>query len=554
MTHYKHEAKQAAHDKMERMGLHKEHSGKKHFDDVHPYDGVPQLSTETPSGAAPVGKQRFKRGGKVAHLEGNKAKHNLGKKPRGKSPAPFKRDEELASGGVAAFNPLLRKKRAAAMAMRKKREGLPYGVPMSVGANMMTGVVSPHKKGGSVSAHPDEAEDRKLIRKEVKPSALKHRAHKNEGGAMRSERTQYEKARRNSVDEGMDLDTDSQHTQETLRKAVRNFENTAKETGYSNLKRGGRAHKLSGGALMNYIGAASKNRDTHAADIGDINERAKTERKNSQSSAEFRDYANKMSNKRTSGLRLAAEKLAGVAKVPARFSEEPMNRGGRAHKADGGETGGKIDVSKWHPTRVPGNKAEHEAYEAHHFAQRYAPSKPERESSSVRAGSRPAGRAWYSTHPDSPDQKGYEKGGRAHRATGGKVGKGKTSINIIISPEGQKGASQTPMGGPPAIPPQLLAAMAGGGAGGPPPGAGGPPPGAMPPGAGMAGAGGGLGAGPAMNVGRPGMTAPTPPMRKAGGRVGGKTPQAAMPTHQEHDYGSGSGLGRLEKRKWPLAK
>ena len=81
-----------------------------------------------------------------------------------------------------------------------------------------------------------------------------------------------------------------------------------------------------------------------------------------------------------------------------------------------------------------------------------------------------------------------------------------------------------------------------------------PPPGAMPPGAGMAGAGGGLGAGPAMNVGRPGMTAPTPPMRKDGGRVGGKAPQAAMPTHQEHDYGSGSGLGRLEKRKWPLAK
>lgn len=546
MTHYKHEAKQAAHDKMERMGLHKEHSGKKHFDDVHPYDGVPQLSTETPSGAAPVGKQRFKRGGKVAHLEGNKAKHNLGKKPRGKSPAPFKRDEELASGGVAAFNPLLRKKRAAAMAMRKKREGLPYGVPMSVGANMMTGVVSPHKKGGSVSQHPDEAEDRKLIRKEVKPSALKHRTEKcwggrtkkADGGGLRSERTQYEKARRNSVDQGMDLDTDSQHTQETLRKAVRNFENTAKETGYSNLKRGGRAHKaeggrmneidqmlrplkkralaedirkatlmaaspeerkkfiqqnkpenktnqsltsselkrggrahkLSGGALMNYIGAASKNKDTHAADIGDINERSKTERKNSQSLAEFRDYANKMSNKRTSGLRLAAEKLAGVAKVPARFSEEPMNRGGRAH-----------------------------------------------------------------------------------RATGGKVGKGKTSINIIISPEGPKGASQTPMGGPPAIPPQLLAAMAGG-AGGPPPGAGGPPPGAMPPGAGMAGAGGGLGAGPAMNVGRPGMTAPTPPMRKAGGRVGGKAPQAAMPAHQEHDYGSGSGLGRLEKRKWPLVK
>ena len=469
MTHYKHEAKQAAHDKMKRMGLDKEHSAKKHFDDVHPYDGVPQLSTDTPSGLAPISKQRFKRGGKVAHLEGNRAKQNLGKASRSKAPIPYERDEELKSGGVAAFNPLLRKKRAAAMAMRKKREGLPYGAPAAPGPSMPSGIIAPHKKGGAVHHHEDEAEDRKLIRKEVKPSALKHRTHKLSGGALeryidkaatkragaqrgmeylernnatgeggmgtynkfkgesdrrtkgmamaaaklhgtkgmgvnvpasdemcsggrakkadggglRSERTQYEKARRNSVDQGMDLGTDSQHTQDTLTKAVRNYENTAKETGYSNLK----------------------------------------------------------------------------------------------------------------------------------------------------------------------------TGGRAHRATGGKVGsgKGKTSINIIIAPEGQKGASQMPAGGPPAIPPQLLAAMAGG-AGGPPPGAGGPPPGAMPPGAGMAGAGGGLGAGPAMNVGRPGMTAPTPPMRKDGGRVSGKAPQAAMPTHQEHDYGSGSGLGRLEKRKWPLAK
>lgn len=399
MTHYKHEAKQAAHDKMKRMGLNKEHSGKKHFDDVHPYDGVPQLSTTIPSGAAPVGKQRFKRGGKVAHLEGDKAKQNLGKASRSKAPIPYERDEELKSGGVAAFNPLLRKKRAAAMAMRKKREGLPYGVPMSAGANMSsgasipTGNIMPHKKGGNVTAHFDEAQDRKLIRKEVKPSALKNRnekcwggrAKKADGGeaGMRSERTQFEKARRNSVDEGMNYRSDSTHNEDALRKAVRGFETTAKETGYSNLK-----------------------------------------------------------------------------------------TGGRAHRATGGRT---------------------------------------------------------------------------------KSAQGKSTINIIIAPEGQKGASQMPVGGPPAIPPQLLAAMAGG-VGGPPPGAGGPPPGAMPPGAGMAGAGGGLGAGPSMNVGRPGMTAPTPPMRKNGGRVGGKAPQAAMPTHQEHDYGSGSGLGRLEKRKWPLAK
>jgi len=449
MTHYKHEAKQAAHSKMERMGLHKEHSSKKHFDDVHPYDGVPQLSTETPSGLAPISKQRFKRGGKVAHLEGNKAKHNLGKKPRGKykvdgfvpvtspnhpmnkdistrgitdqkgryitdeevragldpypnhpappqrpAPMPPTRPDGMKSGGVAAFNPALRKKRAAAMAIRKKKEGLPYGAPMAPGASMPSGIIAPHKKGGAVHRHEDVAADKKLIKSMVRGEALKHRAHKAEGGRM------------NEIDQ-------------MLRP----------------LKKRALAEDIRKATLM----AASPE------------ERKKFIQQN------------KPENKTNQSL-----------------TSSELKRGGRTDEMC--------------------------------------------------------------------------SGGRAKRATGGKVGKGKTSINIIISPEGPKGASQTPMGGPPAIPPQLLAAMAGGGAGGPPPGAGGPPPGAMLPGAGMAGAGGGLGAGPAMNVGRPGMTAPTPPMRKAGGRVGGKAPQAAMPVHQEHDYGSGSGLGRLEKRKWPLAK
>jgi hypothetical protein len=39
-----------------------------------------------------------------------------------------------------------------------------------------------------------------------------------------------------------------------------------------------------------------------------------------------------------------------------------------------------------------------------------------------------------------------------------------------------------------------------------------------------------------------------PMPRKTGGRVGNK-----MPKYQEKDFGSGSGLGRLEKRKWPTA-
>jgi hypothetical protein len=38
-------------------------------------------------------------------------------------------------------------------------------------------------------------------------------------------------------------------------------------------------------------------------------------------------------------------------------------------------------------------------------------------------------------------------------------------------------------------------------------------------------------------------------MRKHGGRV---APQAE-PKYQEKTFGSGSGLGRLEKKKWPPA-
>lgn len=132
--------------------------------------------------------------------------------------------------------------------------------------------------------------------------------------------------------------------------------------------------------------------------------------------------------------------------------------------------------------------------------------------------------------------KNFAHGGRPHRATGGRT-KGKTNVNIIISPQ-SGGQNQQPLGagvgmGQPPVPPMMP-----------------PVPPQMPP-QGMgapAGAGPGLGALAALAGGRPGMSAPMPPMRKSGGRVG-----KGMPTYQEKDYGSGSGLGRLVKKKWPPA-
>ncbi len=98
---------------------------------------------------------------------------------------------------------------------------------------------------------------------------------------------------------------------------------------------------------------------------------------------------------------------------------------------------------------------------------------------------------------------------RAPRAAGGRTPKGKTTVNVIVAPQGggQPAApmAMPPGGAPPMVPQRPLM----------PPAA--PAPGAMPP--------------PGMGTPPPGMMA-----RKTGGRV-------------NMDAGAGGGLGRLEKIK-----
>lgn len=134
--------------------------------DASDFEAYPNLNADVKTGARPLSRRQFKKGGKVVAMEGKESKPHKGRKPR-------------KSGGQASEKPTLidslinRDVRRA----NEKREGIKH-----VGA---------FKSGGATKSadHLDEREDRALVKKMVKEDALTGkcyggRAGKKSGGRM----------------------------------------------------------------------------------------------------------------------------------------------------------------------------------------------------------------------------------------------------------------------------------------------------------------------------------------------------------------------------------
>jgi hypothetical protein len=548
MSEYKKEAKAASAAKMQRMGLKLE-DGSKSFTDERggsPFEGLNSGN----AGKMPITPSRFKRGGKVAHVAGEKAHKNLGKAPRkaagGSSniPLPPPRPKNMdkvplpptrsiadeykayhpdddkylnsnttgyARGGMPSGNPAARKKMAAAISYKKKGAGLSskMNFPKISGLpNVAADTYVPRKSGGAAK-HTDEAQDKKLMHK-----VLKQEAFKADGGSIG--RRRYDKL--NELDQMF----------APLRKQKEEQRKRGQESSINSMEGLGSKKPI------------ERQAPTHWPVYQENPELRKEKLKEARMYDSFKPKRGPYHEKALQEEYLDQDKNASL-------TSSGLKRGGRAHKMGGGAMSRYMDAAR---ENLAANKKYKDQQLLSNLKSKmygsssrpYSPADimdTERTMSKRQRGIRMAADklSGNANVPATNDEE-MNKGGRAHRATGGRT-KGKTNVNIIISPQsGGQGqgvlgagvgmgqppvppmmppvppqmppmppAGGMPMGGAPQLPPQLMAALAArGGAGGPP----------MP--------------------------------RKTGGRVGN-----VMPKYQEKDYGSGSGLGRLVKKKWPTA-
>jgi len=499
------------------------------------------MDADIKTGARPISRRQFKRGGKVVNnAEGKETRQNAGRKPRKSGGRAAATPDSLINRDVREANEMREGKKhtgafASGGAAKKKMDGgLAYS-PNDTRMARATGL----KKGGSPKAYgggmtklpttptqePDtmSARELEMLRKSAEADAAKTyvpgRGPSAAPKPMPKQRKHGGKAWEGSAkDEAQDKKLAKKHGM-SMEKWESSSLDKKHDTQHSmkGLKKGGRAHREMGG--LNIPTQSSGQRSLAVAGplpaqqsgISKLGDMAKTASGMIQAGKDIKGMvggnspsSNSIGKSATSSANSAVDS---VQKTDLSDVYGKKN-GGRAKRKDGGGLYANIHAKQ---ERIAHGSKEH---------MRKAGSKGAPTAEAFEKSARTA-KASGGTALDGEIQGTRPTGGRLARKTGGRT-KGKTNINIVI----QTGKSAQDNMGPPDMPLKpagLPIPMPAPGAGGPPPMGGAPMPMPMP--------GPGAGGPPPMG----GM----PLARKRGGRT--------YRSYKDMDAGSASGEGRLEK-------
>ena len=525
--------------------------------DFKPY-ADPQMDKKT--GKKPVNPRAYKRGGKVAALEGGKA----GKRGD-RMMAKGRKAKQVGGGSISAEDRAKMNAMVAEAAKEKPKQQAPKAanVPMpprrpeaAPDFRAKEDIQSPYKKGGRTKKMmggditaggnpqiPSSKGQTSLLRKAVGLDYKKGgRIAKGKGGGAGDDDSYFAGADKTAPESKITRALQEHgNTWKKINGVIHGIDpegnvsdpignDVNKLKSWLGYKKGGRTKKMNGGPMMAGPTQTLMKRKTPmnnpaAKAPAVVPMRAKGGKVSHMEWEHSKeDLAQDKKLAKKHGMSLEKwEKSAADKKHDKQQSTKGLMCGGRTKKADGGGDGAGllkyvgpksdrpgrslIDANKQRYSLNPGNKFPKDSNES--FKKLYIDPMEEAENK--------------------------KSGGRTQRASGGRA-KGKSNINIVIAPQAAPAGGMPPMGMPPRPAMPLP----------PPPPAGGAP-GGMPPGA-MGGApmsmpmpipmpmGGGAPA--PQGAGVPGLPGMAPLPRKSGGRV---------KSYQDMTAGAGSGEGRLQK-------